>query len=94
MKYRYAIYFTWNDSTEDSFNVCDAKERDINIKDMIKRGDFLADLMYLVGTAYQNRRISLLGQLNGYGLAQASAGTRDEDVAFRALLRHGWMFFL
>lgn len=29
---KYAIYFTWNDGFEDSFNVADAKERDINIK--------------------------------------------------------------
>lgn len=40
MEYRYAIYFTWNDGFEDSFNVVDAKERDKNIKDMIKRGEF------------------------------------------------------
>ena len=42
MKYKYAVYFTWNDGVEDSFNVFDAKERDTNIKDMIKRGDFKA----------------------------------------------------
>ena len=40
MKYKYAIYFTWNDGFEDSFNVYDAKERDMNIKDMINRKDF------------------------------------------------------
>ena len=40
MEYRYAIYFTWNDGFEDSFNVVDAKERDKNIRDMIKRGEF------------------------------------------------------
>lgn len=40
--YRYAIYFTWNDGTEDSFNVYSAKERDMNIKEMIDRGDFKA----------------------------------------------------
>lgn len=39
-KYRYAIYFTWNDGTEDSINVYDAEERNFNIKDMIERGDF------------------------------------------------------
>lgn len=38
--YRYAVYFTWNDGTEDSFNVYSAKERDMNIKEMIERGDF------------------------------------------------------
>ena len=37
---RYAIYFTWNDGTEDSFNVCNAKERDLNIKTMLARRDF------------------------------------------------------
>lgn len=37
---KYAIYFTWKDGTEDSFNVLSAKERDLNIKDMIRRGDF------------------------------------------------------
>ena len=40
MDYRYAVYFTWNDGTEDSFNVYDAKERDINIREMINRKDF------------------------------------------------------
>ena len=42
MKYKYAIYFTWNDGFEDSFNVEDAKERDMNIKEMIDRQDFKA----------------------------------------------------
>lgn len=37
---KYAIYFTWKDDTEDTFNVTDAKERDLNIKDMIGRNDF------------------------------------------------------
>lgn len=36
----YAIYFIWNDGFEDSFNVADAKERDMNIKEMIDRKDF------------------------------------------------------
>ena len=40
MRYKYAIYFTWNDVFKDSFNVCDAKERDMNIKEMIDRKDF------------------------------------------------------
>lgn len=40
MDYKYAIYFTWNDGTEDSFNVYDARERDINIREMINRKDF------------------------------------------------------
>lgn len=38
--YGYAVYFTWNDGTEDSFNVYDAKERDMNIKNMIDRKEF------------------------------------------------------
>lgn len=37
---RYAIYFTWNDGFEDSFNVESAKERDMNIKQMISRKEF------------------------------------------------------
>ena len=40
MKYKYAVYFTWNDGFKDSFNVYDAKERDMNIKEMINRKDF------------------------------------------------------
>lgn len=39
---KYAIYFTWNDGFEDSFNVCGAKERNMNIKDMLVRKDFKA----------------------------------------------------
>lgn len=37
---RYAIYFKWNDGFEDSFNAEDAKDRDLNIKEMVARGDF------------------------------------------------------
>lgn len=37
---RYAVYFTWNDGFEDTFNTENAKERDYNIKDMIARKDF------------------------------------------------------
>lgn len=40
MRYRYAVYFKWNDDFEDSFNVYDAEERDFNINEMKKRGDF------------------------------------------------------
>ncbi len=39
---KYAIYFTWNDGFEDSFNVSGAKDRDLNIKEMIKRSEFKA----------------------------------------------------
>ena len=42
MKNKYAVYFTWNDGFEDSLNVADAKERDMNIKEMIERKDFKA----------------------------------------------------
>lgn len=37
---KYAIYFTWCDGFEDSFNVKDAEERDMNIKEMKVRQDF------------------------------------------------------
>lgn len=37
---KYAVYFIWNDGTEDSFNCTDAEERDLNIKQMIERKDF------------------------------------------------------
>ena len=40
MKDRYAVYFTWNDGFEDSFNCSNAKERDNNIKEMISRKEF------------------------------------------------------
>lgn len=40
IKYKYAIYFIWNDETTDSFNVKNAKERDLNIKNMIKSKEF------------------------------------------------------
>lgn len=40
MKDRYAVYFTWNDGFEDTFNCKDAKDRDMNIKEMISRKDF------------------------------------------------------
>ena len=39
---RYAIYFTWNDGTEDSFNDDGTKERDLNIKEMLERKEFKA----------------------------------------------------
>ncbi len=37
---RYAIYFRWKDGDRDSFNVDNANERDLNIKDMVEREDF------------------------------------------------------
>ena len=40
MKDKYVVYFTWNDGFEDSFNVADAKERDMNIINMIDRKEF------------------------------------------------------
>lgn len=40
MRDKYAVYFTWNDGTEDAFNVKNAKDRDMNIKEMIERKEF------------------------------------------------------
>lgn len=38
---KYAIYFTWkDDGFKDTFNAEDAKDRDLNIKEMIERGEF------------------------------------------------------
>lgn len=37
---KYAIYFTWLDGTEDSFNVDTAKYRDQNIDSMLSRKSF------------------------------------------------------
>ena len=38
---KYAIYFTWkDDGFQDTFNVDNAQDRDMNIKDMIQRGEF------------------------------------------------------
>ena len=37
---KYAIYFTWLDGTEDSFNVDTAKYRDENINKMLDRKSF------------------------------------------------------
>lgn len=37
-----AIYFTWNDGTEDSFNVYNAQERVMNINEMLKSNNFSA----------------------------------------------------
>lgn len=37
---KYAIYFEWKDGFKDTFNVDSAKERDLNIKDMLYRNDF------------------------------------------------------
>ena len=39
---RYAIYWTWNDGFEDTAIVYSAKERDVNIKDLIDRKEFKA----------------------------------------------------
>lgn len=37
---KYAVYFTWNDGTEDTFNCKDAGDRNLNIKNMVSRGKF------------------------------------------------------
>ena len=42
---KYAIYFTWNDGTKDSFNVDNARERDLSIKEMTARED-LKEISY------------------------------------------------
>lgn len=58
---KYAVYFTWNDGFEDSFNVDSAKERDMNIKDMIKRNEFKSILycpIYANGE-YGMRKVAL-----------------------------------
>lgn len=38
--YRWAIYFTWQDGTEDSVCAETAHERDTNIAAMVKSGNF------------------------------------------------------
>jgi hypothetical protein len=43
---RYAIYFTWkDDNTSDSIIVKGVEERNLNIKDMVKRNEF-KDIYY------------------------------------------------
>ncbi len=37
---RYAIYFTWNDNTEDTIIVSDKFDRDLSIKEMLRRHEF------------------------------------------------------
>lgn len=37
---KYAVYFTWNDGFEDTFNCKDAEDRDLNIREMIARNEF------------------------------------------------------
>ena len=37
---KYAIYFTWNDGFKDTFNVGNAKERELTIKNMKERKEF------------------------------------------------------
>ena len=43
---KYAIYFTWRDKEKDSFNVSSAKERDMNIKDMLSRKNEFNSISY------------------------------------------------
>ena len=45
-KMRYALYFTWNDGTKDSFNVNSARERDLNIKEMVARRKEFKEISY------------------------------------------------
>lgn len=37
---KYSIYFTWNDNFKDCVNVNSAEERDLTIRDMVKRKEF------------------------------------------------------
>jgi hypothetical protein len=38
---KYAVYFTWNDDgTRDSINCDNALDRDLNLKELIKRKEF------------------------------------------------------
>ena len=37
---KYAVYFTWNDGFQDTFNCKTASERDANIKEMVERKEF------------------------------------------------------
>lgn len=38
---RYAVYFTWkDDGTQDTFNCEDARERDMNIREMLSKNEF------------------------------------------------------
>lgn len=39
---KYAIYFTWSDKTEDSFNVQNRKERDFNLDLLVKNKDIVS----------------------------------------------------
>ena len=43
---KYALYFTWNDGTKDSFNVNSARERDLNIKEMVARRKEIKEISY------------------------------------------------
>ena len=38
---RYVVYFTWNDGQKDFFNCENAKERDLNIRDMLESDNFI-----------------------------------------------------
>lgn len=43
---RYAIYYTWkDDNSRDTFNADNAKERDMNIRNLISRNKF-KDISY------------------------------------------------
>lgn len=67
MAYRYAIYFVWNDGMCDSFNVETAKERDLNIREMIARKDF-REISWC--------RIYASGE---YGITKVAYRAKDDD---------------
>ena len=59
---KYAIYFTWKDGTNDSFNVESAKERDMNIIDMLSRPQDIKAISYCriyASGEYGSRKIVL-----------------------------------
>lgn len=61
LRYKYAVYFTWNDGYEDTFNTYDTKERDLNIKDMIKRNDFCSiSYCYIYANGEYGKEIKVL----------------------------------
>lgn len=60
-RYKYAVYFTWNDGIEDTMNVYDREDRDLNIKDMIERKDFISiSYCYIYANGEYGKRIKVL----------------------------------
>lgn len=58
---KYAVYFTWNNGFEDTFNVRDAKDRDGNIKEMLERGEFKSiSYCYIYANGEYGKNIKVL----------------------------------